>query len=281
MIGMCSRPWGHPPAAPGNTPLTFPLVIVVVRAALVLTTMLPACASSGRSAEPASDVIVVKHVDRASPAPPAPTLAGSRCENPDSPSRFTGLGSKVVCACRRPGDDTEKEPPRAGTKRLEIRLSVDQGEGVLESPTLGKFSASGLSETCYYLDVPAGSKAGFTFTGRAARPERGFTPRLSISEYGPAGPYWYEILSLECAGVSGRCDRAGADTWGARINRSRKRGRDDPCGSLVLTGLNWETSGGLHDRDGGYYRDFLVRFDVEVKKFVTQFAPHSTECVPK
>jgi hypothetical protein len=116
---------------------------------------------------------------------------------------------------------------------------------------------------------------------QANRPERGFTPRLTVSEYGPAGPYWYEIFALECAGVSGRCDRAGADAWGARLARDRKRGRNDPCGSLVVTGLAWETTGGQAERDSGYYRDFVVRFDIEVKKFTTQFAPHSTECVPK
>ena len=46
----------------------------------------------------------------------------------------------------------------------------------------------------------------------------------------------------------------------------------DPCGSLVITGLDWETSGGLAHRDTGLYRDFSVRFDAEVKKFATQFA---------
>jgi hypothetical protein len=241
---------------------------VALSVVLQVTVLGLACASSGRSTEPASEVTVVRHVDRADPPPPAARLAGARCQN-------------ATCTCRQPGDDQEKEPPAQGNKRLEIRLSVDEGEGALESPTLGKFAAAGIQETCYYLDVPVGSKAGFNFVGRAARPERGFTPRLRISEYGPAGPYWYEIFALECAGVSGRCDRGGADIWGERIKTSRKRGRTDPCGSLVVTGLGWETSGGLHDRDAGYYRDLVVRFDVEVKKFPTQFAPHSTECVPK
>jgi hypothetical protein len=226
-------------------------------------------AGSGRGAEtPASDVTVIRHVDRADPDTPAPQLAGARCRD-------------GTCTCRQPGDDTEKEPPPDGSKRLEIRLSVDEGQGTLESPTLGKFTASGVQQTCYYLDVPVGSKAGLNFVAQAARPQRGFTPRLTLSEYGPAGPYWYEIFALECAGVSGRCDRAGADAWGARIARERKRGRNDPCGSLVVTGLGWETTGGQADRDAGYYRDFVVRFDIEVKKFATRFAPHSTECIPK
>jgi hypothetical protein len=267
MIGMSFRPWPRACASAARAVAfagAFPVLGVVATCGLGVAS----CASSGRGAEPASDVTVVRHVDRADPDPPAARLAGARCQNGG-------------CTCRQPGDDTEKEAPADGSKRLELRLSVDEGEGQLESPTLGRFKASGVAETCYYLDVPVGSKAGFNFVGRAARPERGFTPRLKVSEYGPAGPFWYEIFSLECAGVSGRCDRLGADAWGERIKTSRKRGRNDPCGSLVVTGLNWETTGGLNERDAGFYRDFVVRFDIEVKKFATQFAPHSTECVPK
>ena len=33
--------------------------------------------------------------------------------------------------------------------------------------------------------------------------------------------------------------------------------------------------------NSGFFRDFTVTFEMEVKKFATQFAPGSTECVPK
>jgi hypothetical protein len=218
---------------------------------------------------PASEVTTVRHVDKVTPPAPPPTLAGARCD----PAQGT-------CRCRKTGDDGEIKPPPEGQKRLEIRLSVLGGDAVLESPTVGRFTASGVADTCYYVDVPAGSKSGWNFQARASNPDTGHSPRFSISEYGPRGPYWYEILSFDCVGVGGKCDAAGVSAWTTRLG-SRKRGRIDPCGSLVVTGLDWETTGGLAHRDTGLYRDFTVRFDVEVKKFPTQFAPHATECIPK
>jgi hypothetical protein len=49
----------------------------------------------------------------------------------------------------------------------------------------------------------------------------------------------------------------------------------------VVTGLDWQTSGGLAERDGGFFRDFSTRFTMDVKSFPTKFPPGSTECVPK
>jgi hypothetical protein len=103
---------------------------------------------------------------------------------------------------------------------------------------------------------------------------------LHIAEYGPKGPFWYDVVDVHCAGAGGRCTRDAADEWGAEA-KNRKRGRIDPCGSSVITHLLWETSGGMGERDSGFFRDFTVTFDMEVKKFATQFAPGSTECVPK
>ena len=75
-------------------------------------------------------------------------------------------------------------------------------------------------------------------------------------------------------------DRNAADAWGDFVKK-RKRGRLDPCGSGVVTKLAWDTSGSEAAREGGLYRDFSVAFTMEIKKFPTQFAPGSTECVPK
>lgn len=224
----------------------------------------PAASSGAATDEPMTRVV---H-DNAAPIP-EPKLVGARCP-----------AGQPSCNCRKPGDDAETAPPPEGMKRLEIRMSVHGGEGLLESPGAGRFAVSGVKDTCFYVDVPAGSKSSYNFQARASNPDAGHTPRLSIWEYGPAGPFWYEIFSFDCVGVGGKCDAAGAADWQGRL-KSRKRGRMDPCGSLVVTGLDWQTSGGLAHRDNGYYRDFSVRFDVEVKKFPTQFAPHSTECVPK
>jgi hypothetical protein len=232
-----------------------------------------ACASSG----PRGDGEPAGAPGRAEPGgPPArPTavpnlrLAGARC----------GAGG-AACVCRAPGDDAERAPPAEGTKRFEVRLAADRGEATLESPTIGRFAGQGATDTCYYVDLVAGSQHDFFFSGRAADVDRGFAPRLVVREYGPKGPWWYDVVEVECNNGQGRCDRRGTDLWKESLKR-RKRGRLEPCGSVVVTGLDWETSGGLHDRDGGNYRDFTVKFAFEVKKFATAFAPGSTECVPK
>ncbi len=239
--------------------------------------LLPAaCASSssGAARVGVDDVTTVRHVDRveASAAPVGPTaplvpLAGARCR-------------AGACTCRVPGDDKEAAPPAEGMKRFEIRIGAEGGDASIESPVLGRFAGSGPRDTCFYIDVVAGSTSEFVFASRAQKADAGLAPRLRIAEYGPRGPWWYDVVSVECRGVGGRCDKPGASAWGQEA-RSRKRGRVDPCGSAVVTGLRWDTTGGQHDRDGGLYQDLTVRFAMELKKFATQFAPASTECVPK
>ena len=103
------------------------------------------------------------------------TLAGARC-------------SGGHCSCRRPGDThAENPPPDADHKRFEIRLSnEDGGDAVLDSPTLGRFSAGG-SETCFYVDVLPGTGHMVTFTAHEGRSTAGLSPTLRIAEYGPEG----------------------------------------------------------------------------------------------
>ena len=133
--------------------------------------------------------------------------------------------------------------------------------------------------TCVYVDVAVGSTHQARFVALESAKGQGVAPQLSIAEYGPAGPFWYDIVSVKCEGANGLCDRDGADAWG-KAARGRQRGRVDPCGSAVVTRLAWESSGGQAERDGGLFRDFSVGFTMEVKKFATQFAPGSSECVP-
>jgi hypothetical protein len=224
----------------------------------------PSASSSGSSAanaaSPTPGVVVV------GPSTTA-VLAGSRCNG-------------GICSCRnRNGSSAESPPPDEDHKRFEIRLGAEEGSATLDSGTLGKFKA-GASEACFYVDVIPGTTHELTFFAKEAVPEGGMGPMLSIAEYGPKGPYWYDVLEVRCAGPGGKCTRDAADAWGTAM-RTRKRGRIDPCGSAVVTNLNWSTSGGTAQRDTGLYRDFTVKFTMEVKKFHTQFAPGSTECVPK
>jgi hypothetical protein len=194
-------------------------------------------------------------------------LGGSRCHG-------------AVCTCRsRVGNPAENPPPDEGHKRFEIRIGAGGGPATLTSPTLGELS-SGPGDACFYVDVVPGTTHEVSYVARERRPEEGVSPVLEIAEYGPKGPWWYDVLDVKCQGPGGHCNREAADAWSAEL-KTRKRGRIDPCGSSVIKDLKWDTTGGSGVREMGLFADFKVTFTMEVKKFATQFAPGSTECVPK
>jgi hypothetical protein len=197
-------------------------------------------------------------------------LAGARCKG----------GPGAPCACRQKnGDVAETQPPDADHKRFEIRMGAIGGGATLDSNTLGHFAA-GSDETCYYIDVLPATTQQVTFTARASTKDAGIAPELDLAEYGPKGPWWYDILSVRCSGPDGRCNRDAADAWSLEA-KTRKRGRIEPCGSTVISHLHWDTSGGTGDRELGMFRDFTVDFTMEVKRYATEFHPGATECVPK
>jgi hypothetical protein len=214
-----------------------------------------------------SDVEAAQHVDFAAPVT-ATTLAGARCQGGQ-------------CRCRRPGDNAESEPPAADHKRFEIRMSAAAGNIVLTSPTLGRLSHDGKEEACFYVDLPSGSNHEFVIESRESQKGQGMTPAVRIAEYGPKGHYWYDVLAIKCGVGDQRCDRPLAKDWEEEWLAQRKRGRLDPCGSVVVSGLKWDTSGGQAMMDGGLLRDFRVQFLLLVKAFATQLAPGDPRCVPQ
>jgi hypothetical protein len=236
-------------------------------AAALLALALPPAGCAG----PSSAAAPPAGAGHAADAPGAhdANLAGARCKG------------GPPCACRqRNGDVAESSPPDEAHKRFEIRLGALGGSATLDSPTLGHF-ASGSDEACFYIDVLPGTTNDLTFTARSATAEGGVAPELQIAEYGPKGPWWYDILQVQCAtGPGGRCNRDSAEAWGSEA-KTRKRGRIEPCGSAVISHLRWDTSGGTGERELGLFRDFTVQFTMEVKRFATQFHPGATECVPK
>jgi hypothetical protein len=192
-------------------------------------------------------------------------LAGARC-------------AAGACTCRlRNGEDVaESKPPDPEHKRFEIRLGAAGGSATLDAPGVGQFSA-GNDDACFYIDIVPGTVTNAVYVARASVPAEGFSPSLDIAEYGPRGPWWYDILDVRCEGPDRRCNRDGADAWSAAA-KHRKRGRVDPCGSAVISRLAWDTSGGTGDRELGLFRDFTVRFTMDVKKFSTEFHPGAMEC---
>jgi hypothetical protein len=196
-------------------------------------------------------------------------LAGARCKG----------GAPCTCRNRTGGGAAESPPPDEQHKRFEIRLAGIGGGATLDSPTLGHF-AGGPDETCFYIDVLPGTTSDVVFTAAEGQKAGGVGPMLDIAEYGPKGPWWYEVVNVRCEGPGGRCNRDAADAWSAEA-KGRKRGRVDPCGSSVVTRLTWDTSGGVGDRELGIFKDLTVKFTLEVKRFPTQWPPHAKECVAK
>jgi len=196
---------------------------------------------------------------------PSAMLAGKRC-------------TEGACRCRDPRDPVENPPPPAGKKRVEIRMSAANGQIALDSPSAGHFDHSGPDEVCFYVDLEVGLIHDFHMDSREVREGGGVTPHLHIAEYGPAGSHWYDVVDVACgAGVRG-CDLPLARDWGQSWVANRKRGRLDPCGSMVVSGLKWGTSGGDDAEKGGLLRDFESTFSLDVKRFATQFPPGSAEC---
>jgi hypothetical protein len=219
----------------------------------------PGAESSGRPTAPAA---------LEKPGARDANLAGARCKG------------GAPCTCRnRIGPSPEVPPPDEQHKRFEIRLAANGGGATLDSPTLGHFVADS-DESCFYIDVLPGTTSDVVFTATEAQKEGGIAPLLDIAEYGPKGPYWYDVINLRCAGPNGKCNRDAADAWSAEV-KGRKRGRADPCGSSVISRLAWETSGGVGNRELGLFKDITVKFTFEVKRFPTQWPPHAKECVAK
>ena len=214
-----------------------------------------------------SAVATAQYVESAASVPAA-ELAGARCQDGQ-------------CRCRGPRDNAETVPPAADHKRFEIRMSVAAGEIVLTSPTLGRLHHDGRQEACFYVDLPAGTSHEFVIKSREAQKGQGLTPSVRIAEYGPKGPWWYDVLTVGCGAGERRCDRDAAKEWETSWLTLRKRGRLDACGSTVVSALKWDTSGGQHMQDGGLLRDFHVQFVLQVKAFATELPPRDPRCVPQ
>jgi len=223
----------------------------------VIAPLVSACATSETGSGQAGPPVYARG--------PAPVLVGKRCQG-------------ETCTCRAARDREENPPPPNGHKRLEIRMSAAYGKASLDSPTLGHFEQAGLDEACFYVDVPSSKIYDFRLDSREGSEGGGVFPDVFIREYGPAGPYWYDVVRIACGIGDRSCDLDLARAWSRDWLDKRKRGRLDACGSMVVTGLGWKTSGGQSSQNGGALRDFSVDFSLEVKKFATQFPPNAPQC---
>ena len=197
-------------------------------------------------------------------------LAGARCKGGAPCTCRNRIGDGRGGAAARRAAQALRDPARraSGAARRSIRRRWDTSPPARDEVVLLHRRA-------------AGNDVGRRVHGdRGAEGRRASRRCSTIAEYGPKGPWWYDVSASAAPGPGGKCNRDAADAWSAEA-KGRKRGRVDPCGSSVISRLVWDTSGGIGNRELGIFKDFTVKFTMEVKRFPTQWPPHAKECVAK
>ena len=166
--------------------------------------------ASGGGSTADDPVTTVRHVDKVTePAPAPPWWASAVSRQPDRPP-------PAVAAARRATTTPRIRPRPPGRNAWRSGCRCMGGEGVLQSPTVGRFVATGVADTCFYVDVPRAASRPGTSSPGPANPDAGLAPRLNISEYGrPRARSGTRSSAFDCVGVGGKCDR-------------RRRGRPGP-----------------------------------------------------
>lgn len=160
--------------------------------------------------------------------PPEPvtraTLVGPLCE-------------AEVCRCRdtsAPGDGGAGEPGGA-VKRFEVRVGPSEHELWVTLDDMVLFKSTARAEDCFYVDLGPGDHR----MGLRASHAGGVAARVTVKEYAPATRSWYDTFTFAC-GAPGVCAHADLEEYKASL-AVYKRGIHDPCGSVKVKQLAWDT----------------------------------------
>jgi len=212
---------------------------------LVLCAVLLAACSSSAKYEPIPE-----------PPPPqtAATLSGPLCQD-------------KVCTCRG-NDDAAPGVPEAGHKRYEFHLGPSDNDVWATVDDMVLYKSREHAEDCFYVDLLPGNHK---VTVRA-RGDNGFGARLTISEQGAAGPWWYSTFEFVC-GAPGLCDKETLEAWKKQITSYKEK--HDPCGSTKVRGVEWQ-----HGRmpDNIHPSDLLLELTLQIYKFVPDKPPGDENC---
>lgn len=141
------------------------------------------------------------------------------------------------------GPDPSEEPAAPSgapsARRLEVRLRSSHALWLRLGPwTFAKDRER--SEACFTIDVPAGDAGSYAAELRAANRD-GVSVGLELYELGAAAGTWYRTLSWSC-GAPGACTFEALEEQKAELAAASAAGRLwDPCGSLKITGLTWDS----------------------------------------
>ena len=198
-------------------------------------------------------------------------LAGARCPGGRRPPARVAIGRGLRRRRRRPTRSHKRFEIRLGAAGGGAPLSIRRRSGTSRPARTRPASTS----TC----CPARRRTS-SFTRARSPPERGHQPDARHRRVRPQG-------ALVVRRPAGALRARGHELQPRRRGRLEQGGPDPQAGadrSLRVGGdlpPQWDSSGGTGARELGLFRDFTVKFTMEVKRFPTQFPPRSTECVPK
>lgn len=180
-------------------------------------------------------------------------------------------GHGEQCKCRdvnAPGDGGAGLPD-AGHKRFELRLGPSPQEEWVSLPGATLYKSNERAEECFYIDLPAGDVP----IELRASDKNGISAAWSIHELGTRTKSWYDTFAFQC-GSPGVCSFEELDAAKARAASLAKLGVYDPCGSVKVKGLIWDTG---RAPDNLHPNELLVRLVLQVYKRAPTRA-HGAEC---
>ncbi|MEZ4362541.1 MAG: hypothetical protein R3B48_20285 [Kofleriaceae bacterium] len=159
--------------------------------------------------------------------------------------------------------------PPAEAKRLEIRLRSTH-ELWLRIGEWTFYKDRERAEACYYIDVPApgvGERAKVHEVELRGSNDDGVSVGLALNELGVAARTWYQTFRFAC-GVPGVCTFDELDGLKAAATRAaRGHALYDPCGSLRVSKVRWDTRVAP---DHPYPGDLVMKLSLEVFHFAPE-----------
>ncbi|HVV87432.1 MAG TPA: hypothetical protein VHE35_30530 [Kofleriaceae bacterium] len=189
--------------------------------------------------------------------PPAPmtkgTLAGPLC-------------GADKCTCRDPSApaDGGAGVPADGLKRFEVHVGPIEHDLWVTIDDTVLYKSEARAEECFYVDLAPGEHA---VTIRAHH-DGGISAAVQLREYAAATQSWYDTYDFSC-GVPGVCAADDLDAYKASLSKY-PRGIHDPCGSVKIRGLTWDT--GVAP-DQVHPNDLALGLTLAIYKFPPK-APH-------
>lgn len=200
-----------------------------------------------------------KQIEIKPPPPPhtRATLAGPLC------------GAGTVCTCRdeNASDDGGAGKPDDSRKRFELKLGPTEHDLWVQVDDQVLFKSKEHPTDCFYLDLAPGEHKVLV---RAHNPNS-VQAAVSISEFGPAAASWYRTFRFACNGI---CDQEDFDAAKADYAQY-KGGIHDPCGSVRVKSLVWDT--GVAP-DHVHPEDVALWFVLDVYKFKPGKATGDSTC---